>query len=47
MEDNYEFNKIMGELTVKLEDLVYRVNTLEDSMAYLNAHVNENGKEED
>ena len=41
MEDTYEVNRIVAELSSKLEDLVYRVYTLEDSVAYLNAHIDE------
>tara|TARA_R100001530_G_scaffold129734_1_gene100233 strand:- start:775 stop:915 length:141 start_codon:yes stop_codon:yes gene_type:complete len=41
IEDNYEVNRVMAELSSKLEDLVYRVYSLEDSMASLNAHVEE------
>jgi uncharacterized protein YjfI (DUF2170 family) len=47
MQDKYEVNKLMGELSTKLEDLVYRVYTLEDNVAYLSAHVNETKKEEE
>ena len=39
--DAYEIERLVGELTRSIEELTYRVYTMEDSLAQMNAQVEE------
>jgi len=39
--DQYEVERLVGELTRAIEELTYRVYTMEDSLAQINAEVEE------
>lgn len=39
--DQYEVHQLVGELTRSIEELTYRVYTMEDSLAQINAQVEE------
>ena len=39
--DRYEYSRIIGELNKCIEELTYRVYTMEDSLAQINAQVEE------
>mgnify|MGYP000598456726 CR=1 FL=1 len=41
MVDAYGMNQLVGELTRSIEELTYRVYTMEDSLAQINAEVEE------
>ena len=41
MLDQYEVERLVGELTRSIEELTYRVYTMEDSLAQINAKVEE------
>jgi len=41
MLDQYEVERLVGELTRSIEELTYRVYTMEDSLAQINARVEE------
>jgi len=39
--DQYEIEQLVGDLTKSIEDLTYRIYTMEDSLAQINAQVEE------
>ena len=39
--DRYEIERLVGELTRSIEELTYRVYTMEDSLAQMGAQVEE------
>ena len=39
--DQYEIEQLVGNLTKSIEDLTYRIYTMEDSLAQINAQVEE------